>query len=212
MMVSERQSIRHALVRMAVIAGASALAGCGERDTGGNNAAAMSAPSPSPTAATASLATKLFRRKGPEMLSTVGSGQGEPLREVDAAEGKVTIQPVNGVDTLMVDGKPVRYQYGGEQGSTLTVEANNALYLIGVFELPDESVAWATIIGGTACAGSHILVPIRHGSALPGQAIPGCDDRGTMRAEGDKIVFEAGGSDGYYKDGLLTVESKPEGM
>jgi hypothetical protein len=212
MMASKRQSIHHALVRMAVIAGAVALTGCGERDTGDNNAAAVSATSPTPTASTASLATKLFSRKGPDMLSTVGLYEGEPLKEVDAAEGKVTIQPVDGLDTLMVDGKPARYLDAGIQGRPVDVAANSGLSLVGVFELPGESVAWAIITGGSACPGTHVLVPIRDGAALPGQSLPGCDDRGTMRLADDRIVFEAGGSNGFYQNGLVSLENPPMPM
>ncbi len=211
-MASERQSIRHALVRIAVIAATTSLTACSERKGAGNNTAAVAIPSPTPSATAASLATKLFRRKGPDMLSTVGLYEGEPLREVDAAEGKVTIQQIDGVDTLMVDGKPARYLDAGIQGRPADVAANNGLALVGVFELPGESVAWAIITGGSACPGTHVLVPIRDGAALPGQSLPGCDDRGTMRLAGDRIVFEAGESTGFYQNGLVSLENPPTPM
>lgn len=80
-----------------------------------------------------------------------------------------------------------------------------------MFELPQESVAWVTIVGGTACPASHVLVGARSGLALPGQGILGCGESGTMRREGDKITFEAGGSEGNYKDGVITTTTKPAG-
>lgn len=69
------------------------------------------------------------------MLSTVGLFESEPIREVDATEGEVTIQPVDEVDTLMVGGKPARYLDAGIQGRPVNVAANDSLSLVGVFEL-----------------------------------------------------------------------------
>lgn len=203
MITDNQRPIRHALMRMAVLTTLLNTAACQEEKTSGGNVVAVA---PSPAVTPAAIATSPVRRTGPAMLSTVGSGETEPTPEVDAAAGKVTIQPVDGVDTLLINGKPARYQEGGGQGASVTVAANDGLDLVGVFELPGESVAWAIIIGGTACAGTHLLVPIRHGVALPGQPIPGCDDRGTMRVEGQRIVFEAGGSTGFYEDGLVTIQ------
>jgi len=98
----------------------------------------------------------------------------------------------------------VKYTQAGADAPVL-VSANDAINLVGVFELPQESVAWVVITGGAACAGTHVLVGARDGRALPGQSIPGCDDRGTMRRQGDHITFEAGGSEGTYQDGMITV-------
>jgi hypothetical protein len=89
------------------------------------------------------------------------------------------------------------------------IAANNNPLLLGVFELPEESVAWAITDGGRACPAIHVLVPVRKGVVLPGQSIPGCDDRGTMRRVGAKIVFDAGGNTGFLQNGLLTVETEP---
>lgn len=141
------------------------------------------------------------------MLSTVGAS-GDPITTVQARQGLFAIQNVDGIDTLTLNGKPTRFTASGTDGPQ-PVAANSGITLVGVFELPEESVAWVTILGGTACPGTHILVGARGGRALPGQEIPGCDDRGTMRRTGSQIAFEAGGSEGTYEDGLISVVSKP---
>lgn len=144
------------------------------------------------------------------MLSTVGLYDRPPVTSVASRAGTFTIEKVDDVDTLTLDGKPIRYTPQGADAPA-AVAANSSISLVGVFELPRESVAWVTIIGGTACAGTHVLIGARDGHAMPGQEIPGCDDRGTMRRAGDKITFEAGGSEGTYEDGLISVTTKPGG-
>lgn len=180
----------------------------GNEATGSNTAVDNNSAEPA-AAAGPGVVASMFRRKGPDLLSTVALEGAEPVRDVKANNGRFTIAQVNGVDTLLVDGRPARYQQEGEGiGATpVEVEANSSLTLVGVFEVPEESVAWALIGGGTACAGTHVLVPARNGVALPGQVIPGCDDRGTMRVAGDRIMFNAGGSEGYMQGGLLTIEA-----
>ena len=100
------------------------------------------------------------------------------------------------------------WTYAGDVGvASSPIEANDDLVLVGVIELPHESVAWVIINGGTACAATHVLISIKDGMPINGRAIPGCDDRGTLRPVGDHIVFEAGGSTGTYRDGKLSVEA-----
>lgn len=195
---------------LAFTAASLALVGCKPseevpRGTSANVSATASSQSPTEAFSAASWAPI-----GPEMLSTVGLYDRPPVTSVASRGGTFAIEKVDGVDTLTLDGKPVRYTPRGED-APLEVAANSSISLVGVFELPRESVAWVTIIGGTACAGTHVLVGARDGHALPGQEIPGCDDRGTMRRAGDKINFEAGGSEGTYEDGLITVTTKPRG-
>lgn len=180
------------------------LIGCGQQ--GGTGTANMNktsiaveqpAATPEPTAAPV----------GPDMLSTVGDA-GEPLTNVAARQGTFAITNIDGIDTLTVNGKPARFKPAGNVKPE-TVQANSGLSLVGVFDLPVESVAWVRIIGGTACPGTHVLIPAREGRALSGQDIPGCDDRGTMRKVGDKVTFEAGGSEGTYENGLVSVTTRP---
>ena len=83
------------------------------------------------------------------------------------------------------------------------IQANDTLTLVGVFELQNESVAWVVIGGGTACAGTHVLVPAGQTRDVHGLALKGCDDRGTMRKSGDRIVFDAGGTSGAYDHGRI---------
>lgn len=90
-----------------------------------------------------------------------------------------------------------------EGGGPKVVAADDGLTLHGVFELDGESVAWATIIGGTACAGTHVLVPAGLTKTVEGLSISGCDDRGTIRKVGDRLEFEAGGTSGTYDHGHL---------
>ena len=84
------------------------------------------------------------------------------------------------------------------------VAANDGLTLHGVFELDGERVAWTTIIGGTACAGTHVLVPAGLTKAVEGMSIRGCNDRGTIRKVRDRLEFEAGGTSGAYDHGRLS--------
>lgn len=187
------------------------LAGCNQHGTGdvGNNASATAAPIAEPSAPPTPTAS-IPSPAGPEMLSTVGLYEGTPLTSAKARAGTYALEKIDGFDTLTLNGKPTRYTPAGADGP-VPVAANDSITLVGVFELPQESVAWVIISGGSACAGTHVLVGARNGLALPGQGIPGCDDRGTMRRNGDKITFEAGGSAGSYQDGLITVTSKPSG-
>lgn len=192
------------------------LAACGTSSGGAGNATATTnetAVAPNPEAKRSGVMAAVLGREGPDILSTVGLYDVEPVKAIKANQGSFAIEQVNGVDTLTVNGRPAQYQEAGESASPrpATVEANNSLTLVGVFELPDESVAWALIIGGTACAGTHVLVPVRNGTPLPGASIPGCDDRGTMRAVGDRIVFDAGGAEGEFRNDLLTVQTPPPG-
>ena len=203
------------LPMIAAMMTATLVGGCQAGDDGtGDNKAAVVAPSPTPsaTAAKADGITAMFRRDGPDVLSTVGLYEGEQTREVKAAEGTFSVQPVDGIDTLLVNGKPAFYQQTEGVVRPEPITANSGLHLVGVFELPEESVAWALITGGTACPGNHVLVPVRNGVVLPGQSLPGCDDRGTMRRAGDRIVFEAGGSTGSFQNDMLTVDSPDAGM
>jgi len=150
---------------------------------------------------------------GPEMLTTVGlyADGKTPLTVVHARQAEFAIRNIGGTDTLTVNGQPAQYRSDGTD-QPVPVTANDSLSLVGVFELPTESVAWVIVIGGTACPGSHILVGARDGKALPGQELPGCDDQGTMRRTGDKITFDAGGATGTYQNGMISVESKPAYM
>ena len=182
------------------------LAACNKPDSDNNSTAAAQVKNPSveteaPTPAPAPAA-------GPDVLSTVGlfDGSKAPVTEVKTAQALFALEQLNGVETLTVNGKPALYKPEGAN-EPMPVEANSGLTLVGVFELPQESVAWAIIGGGAACPADHILVGVRSGVVLPGQSIPGCDDRGTMRRNGDKITFEAGGSTGTYQNGLITVET-----
>ena len=186
-----KKSVRQ--LRVGGMAMAMALAGCGPSDstpegTSANSSAASIAQSP----AVATLAAA-SSPVGPDMLSTVGLYDRPPVRSVASRQGTFAIKKVDDVNTRTLDGKPVRYTPRGAD-APVAVAANSSISLVGVFELPRESVAWVTIIGGTGCAGSHVLVGAHDGLALPGQEIPGCDDRCTMRRSGDKITFAAGGS------------------
>lgn len=176
-----------------------------QNDADTNNSAAAAA-TPEAPANLAGDAHGNPQPSGPEMLSTVGLYDKQPTTEIASLGGVFAIEPVDGVDTLNLDGKPVKYTQAGADAPAL-VSANDAINLVGVFELPQESVAWVVITGGAACPGTHVLVGARDGRALPGQSIPGCDDRGTMRRQGDHITFEAGGSEGTYQDGMITVTS-----
>ncbi|GAA3716002.1 hypothetical protein GCM10022268_25700 [Sphingomonas cynarae] len=170
------------------------------------NGDTTAAPTPRavPTAAPAAVITPA----GPEMLSTVGLYDGTPLTQVAARQGTFAIEKIDDLDTLTLNGKPTRFKTA-QADVPEPVAANSSISLVGVFELPQESVAWVIIIGGSACVGTHVLVGARSGLALPGQNIPGCDDRGTMRRVDDHITFEAGGSSGTYEDGSISVSSKP---
>ncbi len=181
-----------------------AAGGCSERNEAVANRADTATEA---TAASGGIAPTPTAPAGPDMLTTVGDA-GAPLTKVAAQQGLFAIENVDGVDMLTVNGKPARFTASGTNAPQ-PVAANSGISLIGVFELPQESVAWVTIIGGAACPGTHVLVGARNGRALPGQEIPGCDDRGTMRRNGDKIAFEAGGSEGTYEDGMISVTAKP---
>lgn len=144
---------------------------------------------------------------GPAMLSTVGGGANPPLTNAKAKQGTFALLEMgNAPKQLTVNGTP--WTYTSLTGPTLVIEANNDLSLMGIIELPHESVAWAVITGGQACPATHILVSIKDGKPMAGQAIPGCDDRGTIRRVGDHLAFEVGGSTGTYRDGLLTLETR----
>lgn len=157
--------------------------------TGGTAPASASAPAPAPSS-------------GPDVLTTVSdTGEASPI-EVAARFGKFQIQNLDGLDTLVVDGQPVMYTPAGTDAPT-AITANNSLSLIGVFELQQESVAWVVIGGGSACAGTHLLVPVGQTRKPLGLEIPGCDDRGTMKKVDDRIVFQAGGTSGAYDHGRL---------
>lgn len=185
-----------------------AVAGCSpSSDSAGANST-TSPPTSIPQLPVVATPVAASSPTGPEMLSTVGLYDRPPVTSVASRQGTFAIEKVDDVDTLTLNGKPVRYTPRGADAPA-AVAADSGISLVGVFELSRESVAWVTIIGGTACAGTHVLVGARDGRALPGQAIPGCDDRGTMRRTGDKITFEAGGSEGTYEDGLISVTIKP---
>ncbi len=169
-----------------------------------NNTIATPAPKVSPSAAPVAKVMPA----GPEMLSTVGLYDGTPLTNVAARQGTFAIESIDDRDTLTLNGKPTQFKQDGADAPE-PVAANNSINLVGVFELPQESVAWVIITGGTACPGTHVLISARSGLALPGQDIPGCDDRGTMRRVDDHITFEAGGSSGTYQDGSVSISSKP---
>ena len=190
------------------LAGASILSACGDA---GRDAPAPTSPTPTSTIAVSptpsSASARLETPVGPEVLSTVGLYEKDSLTRIKATEATFSIEQVGGVDTLLVNGAPAKYRAEGSD-TPEDIAANSSLSLVGAFELADESVVWAIVTGGTACPGTHVLVGARNGRALPGQQIPGCDDRGTMRRGADKITFEAGGSVGSYQDGLLTIESR----
>ena len=198
-------------VQVGVLCAAAMLASCHAPEVSqtDNNTAvlATSDGGSGPTVSPAAPPPTTISNSGPDMLSTAVMGDSTPLTRVAARQGIFAIENVDDVDTLTFDGKPVRYLSPGSDIPS-NVTANDGISLVGVFELPQESVAWAMITGGTACAGTHVLVGARNGIALPGQEIPGCDDRGTMRKVGNKIAFAAGGSEGSYQDGLISVESK----
>lgn len=143
-------------------------------------------------------------RPGPDILTTVSdTGEASPT-EVAAQFGKFQIKGLEGVDTLVVDGQPVMYTPEGTD-FPMAVTANSSLSLIGVFELQQESVAWVVIGGGSACAGTHLLVSVGQTRKPAVSEIKGCDDRGTMRKVEDRIVFQAGGTSGAYDHGRLVA-------
>ncbi len=146
---------------------------------------------------------------GPSVLTTVGlfDGDKSPPASVPSRNGTFAITAIDGIDTLTLDGKPAQYLLDGEQGHPAPITADSGITIVGVLELPEESVAWVLISGGSACGASHVLVGASSGRAQLGQMIPGCDDRGTMRQDGDRITFQAGGSTGTYTDGILKVET-----
>ena len=186
--------------RMLARAGGAALAaallsvaGCGKPAAGGSAASqAQAHPAQRPAGA----------EGGPDILTTTSDSAATTPTDVKARLAEFKITPVNGTDTLLVDGKPVTY-VGPAGGAPQPIEANNALTLVGVFELSGESVAWVIIGGGDACAGTHILVPVGQTREVRGLGIDGCDDRGTMRKSGDRIVFDAGGHSGAYDHGRI---------
>jgi hypothetical protein len=196
---------------IAAAVAAASLTGCNSNSEAGNQSGNANEPAgtSSEQAQVASSSTRSLPRS--EMLSTVGLYEGTPPTEARTRQGTFAVANIDGVETLTLNGKVVRYAPGSEDAPQ-SVAANSSLTLVGAFELPQESVAWVVIGGGTACAGTHVLVGARNGVSLPGRDIPGCDDRGTMRRNGDKITFEAGGSAGTYENGMITVESKPEGF
>ena len=166
-------------------------------------AAAPTEPaSQAPAAAVAAAPTtdRASMRHGPDVLTT--DGEAGDLKEVISTHGVFRIAAIDGVDTLTLNGKPLSYR-AAEGGDPEVVAANDGLTLHGVFELEGESVAWATIIGGTACAGTHVLVPAGLTKTVEGVSIPGCDDRGTIRKVGDRLEFKAGGTSGTYAHGRL---------
>lgn len=143
----------------------------------------------------------------PAILTTVGLHNTQLPTSIKAAEGTFALTtPPGGLKRLTVNDTP--WTYHREIGSPASpIEANDDLHLVGTIELPKESVAWAIITGGTVCPATHVLVSIKDGMPVNGSAIPGCDDRGTMRRVGDHIVFDVGGSTGTYRDGKLTLET-----
>lgn len=142
---------------------------------------------------------------GPDILTTVGAWDVAPINDVKAKQGRFQLVSTNITRHLVVNGLP--WSSAGLSGGPGPIEANNDIKLLGILELPRESVAWVLVLGGTACPGQHTLVSIRDGKPLMGRDIPGCDDRGTIRRVDDHLVFDAGGSTGTYRNGELKVES-----
>ncbi len=175
-------------------------AACGRSGTAAAPSASATPPPGGGTPAQA--AAPATPPRGPDILTTTSDGAAPPLQEVASAHGVFRITPVGGVDTLTLDGKPVSYKLA-EGGGVEPVQANDSLTLVGVFELKDESVAYVVIGGGTACPGTHVLVPAGLTQAVQGMDIKGCDDRGTVRKVGDRLVFDAGGTSGTYDHGRV---------
>ncbi len=206
MNTNQNSSARLRIQVAALIGATGLLTGCGEAQPTNASATLNQTVAESPSPATPSPAP------GPSVLTTVGmfDGGASPARSYPSRAGTFAIQEVDGIDTLTLDGKPAQYLLDGQQGHPAPITADSSIAIVGVFELADESVAWVLISGGSACPASHVLVGASGGKAQLGQMIPGCDDRGTMRGDGERIAFEAGGSTGTYQDGVLKVESEAQ--
>lgn len=187
----------HALCAVAAVA----TAACHRQPTSAAPAGQFSAQQPVARPA-ARPAAQAPANEGPTTLSTVGLGDGPALTHVQGRNGDFRLADVDGLKTLELDGKPVSYTDG--TGSQL-VQANNDLTLLGVFELPTESVAWVMITGGTACPATQLLVSARTGQFPRVVSVDGCDDRVTIAKSGAKLRLEVGGRPAVYHDGQLLM-------
>jgi len=132
----------------------------------------------------------------------------KPVNSIVARQGYFQLKMLDGLATLYVDGKPVSNASGTH---TELIQANVNIELMGVLELPEESVAWVVVTGGTACAATNYLVSVQTGQYPRVLTIEGCGDSGTMVRKGDKIVFEfIGDRSGTYQGGTLTMNQAPD--